>query len=118
MRSKTEVVSKVPEVTLAFWIIKIAATTLGETGGDSVTMTLLHADKNAHNGGYLIGTAVFFAILIGFVIWQIATTRFRPSFIGQQSSLRRLQARPWPISPTALSGSATLVGRRCCSPVS
>jgi uncharacterized membrane-anchored protein len=78
MRSKTEVVSKVPEVTLAFWIIKIAATTLGETGGDSVTMTLLHADKNAHNGGYLVGTVFFFAILIGFVIWQIATTRFRP----------------------------------------
>ena len=44
--------SKVPEVTLFFWIIKIAATTLGETGGDSVTMTL--------GWGYLAGTALFF----------------------------------------------------------
>jgi len=70
--------SKVPEVTLAFWIIKIAATTLGETGGDTVTMTLLHADKDAHNGGYLIGTALFFAILVVFVIWQTAAKRFHP----------------------------------------
>jgi uncharacterized membrane-anchored protein len=68
--------SKVPEVTLGFWIIKIAATTLGETGGDSVTMTLLHADKNAHNGGYLIGTALFFFILAVLVIWQIVAKRF------------------------------------------
>ena len=70
--------SKVPEVTLGFWIIKIAATTLGETGGDSVTMTLLHADKNAHNGGYLIGTALFFAVLVALVVWQIAAKRFHP----------------------------------------
>jgi uncharacterized membrane-anchored protein len=70
--------SKVPEVTLGFWLVKIAATTLGETGGDSVTMTLLHADKNAHNGGYLIGTALFLSILAALVIWQIAAKRFHP----------------------------------------
>ena len=46
--------SKVPEVTLVFWIMKIAATTLGETGGDTVTMTL--------NWGYLVGTAIFFSL--------------------------------------------------------
>jgi uncharacterized membrane-anchored protein len=61
---------KVPEVTLTFWIIKIAATTLGETGGDTVTMTL--------NWGYLIGTAIFLSLLVALVILQIATTRFRP----------------------------------------
>ncbi len=72
------VLSKVPAVTLTFWVIKIAATTLGETGGDSVTMTLLHADKDAHNGGYLIGTALFFSILVALVIWQIAARRFHP----------------------------------------
>jgi uncharacterized membrane-anchored protein len=44
-------VSKVPEVTLGFWIIKILATTLGETGGDTVTMTW--------DLGYLTGTAIF-----------------------------------------------------------
>src|SRR5437588_6600686 len=62
--------SKVPEVTLAFWIIKIAATTLGETGGDSVTMTL--------NWGYLVGTAIFLAALITLVACQIAAKKFHP----------------------------------------
>jgi uncharacterized membrane-anchored protein len=76
--SEPGALSKVPEVTLVFWIIKIAATTLGETGGDSVTMTLLHADKNAHNGGYLIGTALFFFILVALVVAQIAAKKFNP----------------------------------------
>ena len=62
--------SKVPQVTLIFWIIKIAATTLGETGGDSVTMTL--------NWGYLAGTALFLVLLIALVIAQIAAKRFHP----------------------------------------
>src|ERR1700745_3170073 len=62
--------TKVPEVTLGFWVIKIAATTLGETGGDSVTMTL--------NWGYLTGTAIFSATLIVFVALQIVSNRFRP----------------------------------------
>ena len=43
--------SKVPAVTLLFWVIKVLATTLGETGGDAVTMSMLHADTNAENGG-------------------------------------------------------------------
>ena len=71
-------VSKVPEVTFAFWIIKILATTLGETGGDTVTMTMLHADTNAHNGGYLIGTAIFLAIFVATVVAQIVTKKFNP----------------------------------------
>jgi uncharacterized membrane-anchored protein len=62
--------SKVPEVTLVFWVIKIAATTLGETAGDTVTMTL--------NWGYLAGSALFIAVLIALVAWQIAATRFHP----------------------------------------
>ncbi|HEY1258804.1 MAG TPA: hypothetical protein VGF34_06090, partial [Stellaceae bacterium] len=41
-------------------------------------MTLLHADKDAQNGGYLIGTALFFSIFVALVIWQIATKRFHP----------------------------------------
>jgi uncharacterized membrane-anchored protein len=65
-----EAATKVPEVTLGFWVIKIAATTLGETGGDSVTMTL--------NWGYLTGTAIFAAILIVFVALQIVSNKFRP----------------------------------------
>jgi uncharacterized membrane-anchored protein len=68
--------SKVPEVTLVFWVIKILATTLGETGGDTITMTIFHADKNAHNGGYLIGTAIFLVVFVGAVVAQISTKKF------------------------------------------
>ena len=69
-RSARETLSKVPEVTLAFWIIKIAATTLGETGGDTVTMTL--------DWGYLAGTALFLGALIVLVIAQIRAKAFHP----------------------------------------
>lgn len=72
------VVSKVPEVTLGFWIIKIAATTLGETGGDTVTMSWLHANTHPHNGGYLIGTAIFFVVFVAAVIVQILEKKFNP----------------------------------------
>ena len=68
--SLTAVASKVPAVTLGFWLIKIAATTLGETGGDAVTMSL--------HLGYLVGTAIFAAIFLAAVAAQIAATRFRP----------------------------------------
>lgn len=78
IEQRNRYLSKVPEVTLLFWIIKIAATTLGETGGDSVTMTLLHADTNAHNGGYLTGTAIFFGLLIALVAAQIVARKFHP----------------------------------------
>ena len=67
---KAGALSKVPEVTLAFWIIKIAATTLGETGGDTVTMTL--------DWGYLAGTALFLALLIVLVAAQIVAKKFHP----------------------------------------
>ena len=69
-------VSKVPAVTLGFWLIKILATTLGETGGDAVTMTWLHADTNPHNGGYLIGTGIFLALFVFAVLAQISAKRF------------------------------------------
>src|SRR5579862_2842562 len=62
--------SKVPEVTLAFWIIKIAATTLGETGGDSVTMSM--------DLGYLVGTGIFGAVFVVAVLFQIKAKRFHP----------------------------------------
>lgn len=59
----SEIVRKVPEVTLIFWIIKIFATTLGETGGDAVSMSM--------NLGYLIGTMIFSVVFVGLVITQI-----------------------------------------------
>ena len=70
--------TKVPEVTLGFWVIKILATTLGETGGNSVTMTWLHADVNPHNGGYLIGTGIFIVVFVAAVIAQILVKKFNP----------------------------------------
>jgi uncharacterized membrane-anchored protein len=67
---REENLSKVPEVTLIFWIIKIAATTLGETGGDAVSMSM--------NLGYLVGTLIFAAVFIVAVIAQIFAKRFYP----------------------------------------
>ncbi len=62
--------SKVPAVTLTFWIIKVAATTLGETGGDAVSMSM--------NLGYLVGTAIFAVFFLAAVASQIKATRFHP----------------------------------------
>ena len=62
--------SKVPEVTLVFWIIKILATTLGETGGDAVSMSM--------NLGYLIGTAIFAVLFVIAVIAQVSAKKFHP----------------------------------------
>ena len=74
-----EFLSKVPEVTLVFWIIKILATTLGETGGDAVTMSWLGETTAAAKGsGYLIGTAIFGIIFIAAVLVQIKAKKFHP----------------------------------------
>jgi uncharacterized membrane-anchored protein len=65
-----EILSKVPEVTLLFWVIKILATTLGETGGDAVSMSM--------NLGYLMSTGIFFVIFVAAVGVQIAARKFHP----------------------------------------
>ena len=67
---KQEMFSKVPEVTLIFWIIKVFATTLGETGGDAVSMSM--------DLGYLVGTAIFAVIFALAVIAQISAKKFHP----------------------------------------
>ena len=67
---REQALSKVPEVTLVFWIIKILATTLGETGGDAVSMSM--------NLGYLVGTAIFAVIFVAAVIAQVAAKKFHP----------------------------------------
>jgi uncharacterized membrane-anchored protein len=64
------VLSKVPAVTHGFWVIKIAATTLGETGGDTVSMTM--------NLGYLVSTAIFLAALVVLVVFQVLARKFHP----------------------------------------
>ncbi len=66
-----EVLSKVPEVTLAFWVVKIFATTLGETGGDALSMSL--------GLGYLVSTGIFAAVFALAVFAQIRAARFHPA---------------------------------------
>ena len=69
--ARQEVFSKVPEVTLGFWVIKILATTLGETGGDAVSMSM--------DLGYLVGTGIFAAVFIVAVMAQMSAKKFHPS---------------------------------------
>jgi len=69
-KSTQHALAKVPEVTLGFWLLKIAATTLGETGGDAVTMSM--------HLGYLIGTAIFALIFVVAVMAQIRANGFHP----------------------------------------
>ena len=70
MNADREIMSKVPEVTLMFWILKIFATTLGETGGDALSMSL--------NLGYLVSTGIFAVIFIAAVLVQILAKKFHP----------------------------------------
>jgi uncharacterized membrane-anchored protein len=65
-----ETLAKVPAITLGFWIIKILATTLGETGGDAVSMSM--------NLGYLVGTGIFMVVFVGAVLLQIRAKKFHP----------------------------------------
>jgi uncharacterized membrane-anchored protein len=76
---RREILSKVPAVTLGFWLIKVLATTLGETGGDTVTMTWL-GETTPHPTpyGYLIGTAIFAVFLFVFAFLQIRARKFHP----------------------------------------
>src|SRR5215472_3841465 len=77
--NRSELVAKVPQVTLVFWIIKILATTLGETGGDAVTMSWLgETTARAKGSGYLIGTAIFGVIFVAAVLVQIKAKKFHP----------------------------------------
>lgn len=71
MKTSTEnALTKVPEVTLGFWLIKIAATTLGETGGDAVSMSM--------NLGYLVGTGIFAVFFWATVFAQVKAKGFHP----------------------------------------
>src|SRR3954465_4427347 len=70
--NRLEVFSKVPHVTLAFWIVKILATTVGETGGDALSMTL--------ELGYLVSTMIFLGFFLVTLTAQVASKRFHPVF--------------------------------------
>ena len=66
-----DALSKVPVITFGFWVMKIAATTLGETGGDWVSMSL--------NLGYIIATGIFAVIFLGLVFAQVKASKFHPT---------------------------------------
>src|SRR5580693_6635163 len=68
---RKSILSKVPEVTLAFWIVKILATTLGETGGDALSMTL--------DLGYAVSTLIFLAFFALTVSAQVRSRRYHPA---------------------------------------
>ena len=78
-----EAMSKVPAITLGFWIAKIFATTLGETAGDAVSMSWLGETTpdagSAGLNGYLVGTAIFGIALLVLVILQIKARKFHPA---------------------------------------
>jgi uncharacterized membrane-anchored protein len=80
--SRSEAFSKVPAVTLGFWIVKILATTFGETGGDSVSMSWLGETTpeagSSQLNGYLVGTAIFGLSLIVLIWAQIRARKFNP----------------------------------------
>src|SRR5437764_4601425 len=69
-RRGRDLISKVPQVTIAFWIVKILATTLGETGGDAVTMTL--------QLGYAVGSLIFLGFFAVTLSTQVASNRYHP----------------------------------------
>ena len=76
---RSELIAKVPQLTFLFWIVKVLATTLGETAGDAVTMSWLgETTSEAKGTGYLIGTGIFSLIFIVTVLMQIRAKNFHP----------------------------------------
>ena len=108
----------VPAVTLGFWIIKILATTLGETGGDTVTMTWLGETTDRIRCPTATSSARrSSALLLVVLVWRrSARAASTPGSIGRRSSPRPPAARRSPTSPTARSASAIPAARCCCSP--
>ena len=100
MNNTTErTLSKVPEITLIFWIIKIAATTLGETAGDAVSMSM--------NLGYLVGTGLFAAIFLVAAGVQIKAKSFHPLLYWGTIIATTTVGRRWRILRTDLLESVT-----------
>src|SRR3954465_7194747 len=78
-KERSELIAKVPQITILFWIVKVLATTLGETAGDAVTMSWLGETTAEANGtGYLIGTGIFGVIFFVAVVVQISAKKFHP----------------------------------------
>lgn len=70
-RHEIQPLAKVPQLTLGFWVVKVLATTLGETGGDAVSMSMAL--------GYAVGTLIFMALFLASVAAQIRASRFTPT---------------------------------------
>ena len=103
---KQESLSKVPEVTLVFWIIKILATTLGETAGDAVSMSM--------DLGYLVSTGIFSVIFMVAVVAQVAAKKFHPFLYWITIIATTTLVRRWQISRIASSVSVTRAEQQFC----
>jgi uncharacterized membrane-anchored protein len=109
MKTSTEhALAKVPEVTLGFWLIKIAATTLGETGGDAVSMSM--------NLGYLVGTGIFAAIFLAAVVAQVKAKDFHPFLYWTTIIATTTVGTTLADLRIVRSESGTLAVRACCWP--
>ena len=97
MEHAKKAIAKVPEVTLVFWIIKIAATTLGETGGDALSMSM--------NLGYLMSTFIFAAVFI--VAWIVDA--LAPTFGGQKDPLAALKVAAYSLTPAWVAAILTIL---------
>ena len=105
----TTSLNKVPAVTLGFWIVKIAATTLGETAGDAVSMSM--------NLGYAVSSIVFIGIFAAAGAAQIRARSFHPFLYWAVIVATTRRAPPWRISRTVRSASvmrAALLSCSCC----
>jgi uncharacterized membrane-anchored protein len=91
-----EIFSKVPAVTFVFWVIKILATTLGETGGDTLSMSM--------NLGYLLSTGIFSVIFVAAVIIQVRTRQFHPVIYWVTIVATTTVGTLWPILRTGRWG--------------
>ncbi|MEZ5800075.1 MAG: hypothetical protein R3D29_05920 [Nitratireductor sp.] len=85
----TDTINKIAEVTIYFWLLKIVATTLGETAGDFIAQTL--------KLGYVTGLAITGSILLALIAAQLVAKRYHPSLFGRPLLEQRLQARRFPI---------------------
>lgn len=99
------IISKVPAITLGFWIIKILATTLGETGGDTVSMTMTL--------GYLTGSAIFVTVLVALAWAQIGAKRYHPLLYWATIVASTTAGTTMADFATRSIGIVTPAGRRC-----
>lgn len=106
-RHEIQPLAKVPQLTLGFWVVKVLATTLGETGGDAVSMSMAL--------GYAFGTLIFMALFLASVAAQIRASRFTPTLYWLTIIASTTVGTTLADLPTVRWASAMPAAARCCS---